>query len=89
MFNAHISMQELQAVAMMLHRMAFQLSGKVVALQLDKSSAKVYLCDQGGAVSPYLFGLACWILSLTNKHSITLIPTYIPTHLSVEANYLS
>ena len=40
-------------------------------------------------MSPFLYRLACWILSLTNRHDITLIPAYIPTHLNVEANYLS
>ena len=39
--RAHIALQELQAVAIMLHRMAFCLSGKVVALHLDNSNAKV------------------------------------------------
>ena len=39
MCRAHIAMQELQAVAVMLHRMAFYLSGKVVALHLDNSTA--------------------------------------------------
>ena len=34
MCRAHIALQELQAVVMMLHRMAFLLSGKVVALHL-------------------------------------------------------
>ena len=29
------------------------------------------------------------IQSLTDKHSITLIPAYIPAHLNVEADYLS
>ena len=29
------------------------------------------------------------MLSLTDKHGITLIPAYIPTHLNVEADYLS
>ena len=29
------------------------------------------------------------ILSLTDKHGITLLPAYIPTHLNVEADYLS
>ena len=53
MCRAHITMQELQAVAMMLHRMAFQLSGKVVALYLDNSTAKAYLCNQGGRASPF------------------------------------
>ena len=33
--------------------------------------------------------LACWILSLTDKHGITLLPAYIPTHLNVEAYFLS
>ena len=34
MCRIHIALQELQAIALMLHRMAFQLSSKVVALQL-------------------------------------------------------
>ena len=68
--------------------MAFCLSGKVVALHLDNSTAKAYLCNQGGTVSPFLSRLACWILSLTDKHGITLLPAYIPTLLNVEADYL-
>ena len=40
-------------------------------------------------VSPFLSRLACQILSLTNKHGITLLPAYIPTHLNVEADFLS
>ena len=87
--RAHIALQELQAVVIMLHRMAFCLSGKVVDLHLDNSTVKVYLCNQGGTVSPFLSRLACQILSLTNKHGITLLPAYIPTHLNVEADYLS
>ena len=89
MCKAHIALQELQAVAMMLHRMAFHLFGKVATLHLDNSTAKAYLCNQGGTVFAFLFRLACPILSLTDKHSITLIPAYIPTHLNVEANYPS
>ena len=81
--------QELKAVAMMLPRMASHLSGKVVALHLNNSTAKAYLCNQGGKVSPFPSRLACWILSLTDKHGITLISAYIPTHLNVEAEYLS
>ena len=81
--RAHIALQELQAVAVMLCRMAFCLSGKVVALHLDNSTAKAYLCNQGGTVSPFLSRLACRILSLTDKHGITLLPAYIPTHLNV------
>ena len=66
---------------MMLCRLAFCLSGKVVALHLDNSTAKAYLCNQGGTVSPFLSRLACCILSLTDKHGITLLAVYIPTHL--------
>ena len=87
--RAHIALQELQAVAIKLCRMAFHLSGKVVALHLDNSSAKAYLCNQGGTVSPFLSRLACQILSLTDKHGITLLPAYITTHLNVEADFLS
>ena len=43
--RAHIALQELQAVAIMFHRMAFHLSGKVVALHLDNSTAKAYVCN--------------------------------------------
>ena len=89
MCRAYIVLQEHQAVAMMLHRMAFHLSGKVVAMYLDNSTAKAYLCNQGGTVSPFLSRLACQTLSLTDKHGITHIPVYVPTHLNVEANYLS
>ena len=74
---------------MMPHGMAFCLSAKVVALHLDNSTAKTYLCNQGGTVSPFLSRLVCWTLSLTDKHSITLIPAYIHTHLNVDADYLS
>ena len=55
---------------MMLHRMAFCLSGKVVALHLDNSTAKADLCNQGGTVSPFLFRLVCQILSLTDKNKV-------------------
>ena len=89
MFKAHTALQELQAIATMLCRMAFCLSGKEVSLHFDNSTAKAYLCNQGGTVSLFLSRLMCWILSLTDKHGISLIPAYSPTHLNVEANYLS
>ena len=87
--RAHIALQELQAIVMMLHRMAYHLSHKVVALHLDNSTAKAYLCNQGCTVSPFLSRLACRTLSLIDRHGITLILEYIPTHLNVEAGYLS
>ena len=80
MCMAHIALQELQTIAMMLCRLAFCLSGKVVALHLDSSTEKAYLSKHSGSVSfSYHTGLP----------DITLIPAYIPTHLNVEANYLS
>ena len=70
----------------MLCRMPFSFSGKMVALHLDKSTAKAYLCNQDGTASLFLCRLACCILNLADKHGITLIPTYIHTHLNVELN---
>ena len=89
MCRAHIALQELQTITMMLHRMALHLPGKVFILHLDNITAKAYLCNQVGTVSPFLSRLACQILSLTDKHSINFIPAHIPTHLNVEADYLS
>ena len=63
---------------MMLHRMAFHLSGKVVALHLDNSMAKAYLCNQGGTVFSFSFqaGLPdtesdqqAWYYSYSSIHS--------------------
>ena len=81
-------MQELQAVALILHKMVFWLSHKVVALHLDNSPAKAYLYNQGGTASVFLSRITSSILNLANKHGI-ILPAYIPTHLNVEADYLS
>ena len=58
-------------------------------LNLDNSTAKAYSCYQGYMLSTFLFRLDCQLLHQASKHSITLIPEYIPTHLHVEANFLS
>ena len=42
MCRAHIALQEFQAITMMLHRMDFHLSGKVVALHLYNITAKPF-----------------------------------------------
>ena len=68
--------------------MAFHISGKVVALHLDNNTTNTYLCNQGGTTSPFLSKLACHILNLANKHVITPIPAYKPTHLNEETDYL-
>ena len=67
-----------QAVVLMLHKMAFQFSDKVVALHLDK-----ILLNHGSTASLFLSILACHILNPADKHSITLIPAYIHTHHTV------
>ena len=82
MCRAHIALQELWAIIMMLYRMAFHLSGKVVILHLDNSMEKAYLCNQGGTVSPFLSWVACQILSLTDSTVLllfqhTLLPILI------------
>ena len=87
--KVHVALQELTAVVPMLHRLAIQLSGKAVTLQLNTSTANAYLCNQGGTVSHFLSRVACHILNPADKYSITLIPVYIPIHLNVKANYLS
>ena len=66
--------------------MAFYLAGKVVALHLDNSTLKAYLCNKVGTVSHFLSRLAFCIWHMANKQGITLIPAYSPTHLNVEAD---
>ena len=46
MYNIHIALQELEVVVLMLHRVAFHLSGKVVILHLDNRTTKAYLCNK-------------------------------------------
>ena len=55
MCRVHIAIHELQAVALMLFRLAVQIFGKVFALQLDNSTSKAYLCNQGSTVSHFSF----------------------------------
>ena len=74
-----IALQKVQAVALMLCRMERWLP--CIWTEYCYS-----LCNQGGTVSHFL-SRACCILSLDEKHGITFIPAYIPTHLNVEADY--
>ena len=46
-------MQELQADGLMIPKMAFQLSGKLLALHLDNNNSKAYLGNQGGTASTF------------------------------------
>ena len=70
---------ELQAVALMLHKLAFQLSDKMVALQLDNHTKKVHLHHQ---VVHYLFFFpdlptTYWIW-LTNMVLLLFWHTFLP-----------
>ena len=85
MCKVHIAFQELQAISLRLHKMAYRMSHKVVALHLDNGSAEVYLCKQGDTASLVLFRLTCHILNLADRHGITFITEFIPTHLNVES----
>ena len=87
--KVHIALQELQAAPFMLPKVAYQLSNNVVALHLDNSIAKAYLCNHDGTATHFPSRLACYILNMATKHGITLIPAYLNTHFNVEANYLS
>ena len=89
MCKVHIVLQELQAAVLMLHKMAFWLSGKVVALCLDNGTAKAYLWKQGDTASFFLSRLTCHILNLAKKHGNTVIPAYLHAHFNVEADHLS
>ena len=57
--------------------MVFWLSGSIVALHLDNSTAKAYLCNYGHTASTFLSRLACYILNLANMHLINHLPVYI------------
>ena len=77
MCKVHIAFQWLQAVPLMLHRMAFWLSGKVVALLIDNSTAIAYFYNQ---LVQYLFsfqsslpniesGCQAWLYTYCSIHS--------------------
>ena len=65
MCRVRIVLQELHAVKLMLYKMGFWLSSKVVALHLDNNTAKVYFFNQDGTAS-LLSRLPCHILNLPN-----------------------
>ena len=85
--KVHITLQELLVVTLMLHEMAFHLSHELHVLHLDNSTAKVYLCNQGGTGSSFHSRQACHILHLAYMHGITVSPAYIPTHINVGDDY--
>ena len=69
-------------VMLILHKMAFYYPDEVVTLHLDNSIAIAYFCSQCGTVSIFQPRLASSILSMANKHGITLITAlYLPTSL--------
>ena len=81
-----IALLELQTAALMLHKMVFWLSVKVVALHLDISTTKAYLFNEGGTGCTFLSRLACNILNVENMQGINLLPADLLTYLSVEAD---
>ena len=51
MHDGHIALQGLQVDVLILHRMAFHLPSKLVALHLDNSTANSYIHNQGDTES--------------------------------------
>ena len=49
--KVHITLQECQAVTLILCTIVFHLSGEMFALHLDNSNTKAYICNKGGTVS--------------------------------------
>ena len=86
--NTHKALQELKAVVLILHRIAFCLFLKMTALHLDISTAEACLCNQCHTVYLFLSRLVCCILNLARRHGTTHVQAYILTHLNVEDNYL-
>ena len=68
MCKVHNALQELQVVGLILHKIAFWLSGKVVALYLENNTTKTYLCNKGGTAFHFLSEKPVRILNLANKH---------------------
>ena len=87
MYQVNIALQDLQAVALMLHRILFP--AKMVCWHLDNSIAKTYFCNQAITVCLFLSRPACNILNLADTHGITLIPAYTHVNLNVGVDYLS
>ena len=87
MYDVHIALQELQAAVVMLHRMAFHLSGMTVALHLDNSTAKDCLWNWNGTLSPS-FGTTLWHIESGIQACVTHISAYKLTYLNVKSNYM-
>ena len=51
MCKGHIALQDIQAVVLMLCKMAIWLTNKVCALHLDSSTVKANSCTQGATAS--------------------------------------
>ena len=75
----HVALHKLQAVVLMLHTVTFHVCGKTVSWNSDK------ITSNG---CPFLSILSFLPLNVADKHGITVIPVYISTHHSVEADYI-
>ena len=76
MSDAHIALQECQVVVLMLCRMAFHLSGKLVALHLHVCTFKANICNHNSIVLLFLyrlphieFGQQAWYNSHSSIHT--------------------
>ena len=85
--NVHKTFQKPQAVALKLYWVLFVYLVRLFPYILIMVQLKLIYVFK---VVQYLFPcrLACCIFHVANKHSLTVIPAYIPSHFNVEANYL-
>ena len=92
-FNApqqvqHITAKELSAVFNALVEFRQQLTNKPVRIVTDNMSVRAVL-NKGCSTSPHLMGIYRKILDLCLQRGILLQAEYLPTHLNVQADYLS
>ena len=85
----HINWLELKAIFLALQHFQQQLSGKLVVVVSDNTTALSYIRSQGGTVSPTLSLLAEELLKWAHFNQLFLEVEFIPGRLNVLADALS
>ncbi|XP_068214541.1 uncharacterized protein [Palaemon carinicauda] len=87
--SLHISVRELLAVFLGLQPFSHLVTGQVVAVHGDNSTALSYIRKQGGMRSFTLYNLAIDLLLWAEKYQVTLIPRFVHGKMNVLADGLS
>lgn len=85
----HINVLELKAVLLAIRAILPHLTGHVVAVRSDNTTAVSYINKQGGTVSRTLCKLALDIWTLCIQRNIFLVATHVPGVQNVLADALS